>query len=820
MAREYFAFISYQRQDEEWAKWLAHELEHYHLPISLNGRRDLPKELRPIFRDIDELSAGNLPKQIHTALENSKNLIVICSPNSAKSKWVNKEIEEFIHLGRINSIFPFVIGGVPMSANRDEECFPSALKNLPKEEERLGGNINEKGRDAAVVKVVSGMLNLDFDSLWQRYEREKAEEERRIREQRDNLLRIQSRFLSEKANSLVEEGDSFTARLLALEALPKVSDNPDRPYVVEAEIALRNAFKNNNKILRGHVGRISSISFSPDGRMLASASMDNYIRLWDAQTGEFLFKLEKPSTRKGKFRHDIFDGLIDELNSFGFNSIAFSPDGTLLVSAGQDSSIYVWNLERKECVTTIYNYDIHHKIYHALFSVDGQKIISAGDYSNDAEEYIPGFSLWDCKTGKHLCDKDTNGSIYDISLSPDGNKIAIIGSNRIQLLDSESLKLLLCFVFQSESDPFYYPRRITFSPSGELLVSSSDDTIRIWEISTGKQVRIIRVQGIIINTITFSSDGKSIISGGRDSIVYMWNVQTGECIFTLKGHTNDINTLAASSLDNVIASSGSDFSIRLWDPACSFSKNLIKSCVFTDSSEINRYNIGDDYQIEISRENLTIFDSPSGTLVKTYQRVKNNSDYCKAYSEDMTKEVYYDIDDNSIVINDNKNQLCYSLKNPHIDEVNYMAFSPDGNSFLSIAYDNIICVISSLPQSEEAIATREKVVTRLKGHIDIVRWAAYSPDGMHIVSASDDMTIRVWDYHSGKCLQIYHTNNPIDFVNFTPDCRYIISIGRNAVNKTIQIWTFNTLQVLIDETRQCLGNRKLTPEERHNYYLD
>ena len=90
--KEYFAFISYKSEDVEWAIWLQHELEHYHLPASFNGRTDIPQELRPIFRDVDELSAGNLPVQIQKALEDSQNLIVICSQNSAKSEWVNKEI--------------------------------------------------------------------------------------------------------------------------------------------------------------------------------------------------------------------------------------------------------------------------------------------------------------------------------------------------------------------------------------------------------------------------------------------------------------------------------------------------------------------------------------------------------------------------------------------------------------------------------------------------------------------------------------------------------------------------------------------------------
>ena len=143
MDKKYFAFISYQRQDEEWAKWLADQLEHYHLPLTLNGRDDLPKDLRPIFRDIDELSAGNLPKQIYQALKNSKNLIVVCSPNSAKSPWVNKEVETFIGMGKLDNIFPFIIEGVAFSKNEDEECMPKALLKLPDDKERLGANIKE-----------------------------------------------------------------------------------------------------------------------------------------------------------------------------------------------------------------------------------------------------------------------------------------------------------------------------------------------------------------------------------------------------------------------------------------------------------------------------------------------------------------------------------------------------------------------------------------------------------------------------------------------------------------------------------------------------
>ena len=107
--KEYFVFISYSSLDNEWAIWLRHELEHYHLPASFNGRTDVRDNLRKVFRDRDELSAGlKWEEQVQKALEYT-NIIVICSPHSAESDVVNKEIETFIALGKEYHIFPFVV---------------------------------------------------------------------------------------------------------------------------------------------------------------------------------------------------------------------------------------------------------------------------------------------------------------------------------------------------------------------------------------------------------------------------------------------------------------------------------------------------------------------------------------------------------------------------------------------------------------------------------------------------------------------------------------------------------------------------------------
>lgn len=172
---KYLAFISYKHEDEKWAKWLQHELEHYKLPPSLRKTdSSIPERVRPVFKDTTDLAGGVLEKAIKEALHSSKYLVVICSPRAAQSPWVCKEVQEFIDSGREEYIIPFIIDGEPNSSNISIECFPKNLKELTGNRELLGININEMGRDAALVKVVARMLNLRFDVLWQRLQREEA----------------------------------------------------------------------------------------------------------------------------------------------------------------------------------------------------------------------------------------------------------------------------------------------------------------------------------------------------------------------------------------------------------------------------------------------------------------------------------------------------------------------------------------------------------------------------------------------------------------------------------------------------------------------
>ena len=169
----YYAFISYQRKDEKWAKWLQRKLENYKLPVAnaKDASDKKSKYIRPVFRDKTDLTAGPLPDALKEALQQSRYLIVICSPNAVESPWVNEEIETFTKAGRTEFVIPFIVDGEPYSKNGAKECFPDAIKAIPKDKEPLGVNINESGKERAFIRTVAYMLNVKFDELWNRLER-------------------------------------------------------------------------------------------------------------------------------------------------------------------------------------------------------------------------------------------------------------------------------------------------------------------------------------------------------------------------------------------------------------------------------------------------------------------------------------------------------------------------------------------------------------------------------------------------------------------------------------------------------------------------
>ncbi len=184
MESKYIAFISYNQHDTAWGKRLQRKLENYRLPSTI--RRDHGWEKKPFFKQIFfapyDIQPNDLNEELKARLRASKNLIVICSPNSARSEWVGREIEYFHSLGRADNIYFFIVDGEANSVDKSKECYNPKVKELSLDG-KLGVNVNEKvfkwgyfNRERAYIQLITKLLDVEFDTLWQRHRRQMIQE--------------------------------------------------------------------------------------------------------------------------------------------------------------------------------------------------------------------------------------------------------------------------------------------------------------------------------------------------------------------------------------------------------------------------------------------------------------------------------------------------------------------------------------------------------------------------------------------------------------------------------------------------------------------
>ena len=563
MDKRYYAFISYKREDEKQAKWLQDKLEHYRFPTNLNGRTDLPKNVRPIFRDVTDLTPGILAEEINKALNDSQWLIIVCSPRSAKSPWVCKEAQSFIDSGRTDRIIPYVIEGVPFSGDEATECYPEALLNMKGNKELLAANVNEIGREAAAIKILARMFGLRFDTLWQRHTREQKKRRiiwgtiaafmvvvsmlisgyfywanNEIKEKQNKLLISQSKYLASEAQKEYDKGNITKALRMALYALPKDLKNMDRPYVPEAEIMLRECDKPQkegiySRSILQHVNQVNSAQFSPDGKYIVTAFDDNTARVWDAKTGE-------PVTEPLKHEDSV-------------NSAQFSPDGKYIVTASYDYTARVWDAKTGEPVTE----SLRHEgpVYSAQFSPDGKYIVTASS-DNTAR-------VWDAKTGEQLTEplKHEN-SVNSAQFSPDGKYIVTASwDNTARMWNART--------GEPVTEPLMHENWVNsaqFSPDGKYIVTaSSDNTARVWNARTGEPVTEPLKHENSVNSAQFSPDGKYIVTASDDNTARVWDAKTGEPVTEPLKHENSVNPAQFSPDGKYIVTASYDYTARVWD---------------------------------------------------------------------------------------------------------------------------------------------------------------------------------------------------------------------------------------------------------------
>jgi WD40 repeat protein len=629
----------------------------------------------------------------------------------------------------------------------------------------------------------------------------------------------QSIALTRYSDVLFRKGEKFDAILEGLRAAIPLQKL--RLYTPEETIdALRRALygvKERNR-LQGHIGKVYSLSFSPDNQILASGSLDKTIKIWDVNTGK------KINTLKG---HDgkvysvnfspvsvaspqgigqiLASGSLDttiklwnattgeEINtlrghSSEVNSISFSPNGKILASGSLDKTIKLWNVAAGEEIKTLKGHTS--KVNSISFSPDGKTLASGSEDGT--------VRLWNLDTYESTILSEDDYFVYSVSFSADGKTLASGGADgTIRLWDLSDAGNI------SNRQPTILNRHdysvysVSFSKDGKILASGSfDNTIKLWDVAKGKEISTVTGHSDWILNVSFSPDSKILASAAADGTIKIWDVTKIEENTTFIGHTDWINSVSFDPKDKTRLASGSaDGTIKIWDVDTGKEKYTIYTFNVNNAQNSRKRRIN---SISFSPNGKILASSSADGFIQLWDAVTG-----KAIKQ---KPVGHNTWINSVIFTHDSKKIVFSTLNSTVqiwdletdkvsipfegsDGFSGLSFSPDGKILAAGCFDNTI----KLWNFETS-----KVIKTLEGHTSKVNSISFSPVsvaspqgiGKILASGSFDNTIKLWNLETGEVIKTLEGHNSkVYSVSFSPNGKLLAS---SSADKTIKLWDVST----------------------------
>ncbi|KAL2859901.1 WD40-repeat-containing domain protein [Aspergillus lucknowensis] len=586
--------------------------------------------------------------------------------------------------------------------------------------------------------------------------------------------------------------------------------------------------------LEGHQEPVSMVTFSPNGNIIASGSIDGEVRTWDAATGGALLAING--------------------HSEGVSAGIFGLDGAWLVSGADDGSIYIWDTATGAALHTLRGHT--DRISQLVLSSTGLALASASwdeqvrlwdpttgslvralvghaesvdalAFSQDGSWLASGSQdgviiLWNALSGEKIWTMNGHSSwVHSLTFSHDRREYLVSGSADGSVKVWIPTSGAVHHVLDGHVDDV---RLVRSSPDGSWIASASDDgTILIWDPEFGRLLHCLRGHSDIIYALQVSNEGRWLASGSRDTSICIWDPLRGVLLQTLRGHLFGVSQVAFSPNGRQLATAGYDHTIRVWDPTVMSTLNALshEPDSHSDMISVLEFSPSGSLLASGSRDHTArIWDANTSTFLHTLRGHSSMiSSVTFSHDEKLLASGSYD---KTIRVWDPHNGDCLRTLTGHSKGVTALVFSPTHilatasadsiiliwdvttgvSSFVLTGHTGEIVRLRFAENGTRLVSGSEDgsirvwdsatgdVLHTLEGHSSTVTALAISPTRGLLVSASIDSNIRVWDLSSGahKFVLDRHSNT-VRALGFSADGKYLVS---TSFDETLRIWDMDS----------------------------